>query len=44
MIDIDELINDYLEFQILMSLCNPEVYLLSSNTVKSDILKLFKEY
>ncbi len=32
------------EFQILMSLCNPEVCLPSSNIVKSDILKLFKEY
>jgi hypothetical protein len=27
-----------------MSLCNPGVCLPSSDTVKSDILKLFKEY
>ena len=32
------------EFQILMNLCNPEVCLPSSDTVRSDILKLFKEY
>ncbi len=32
------------KFQILMSLYNLRVYLPSSDTVKSDILKLFKEY
>jgi len=32
------------EFQILMSLYNLEVCLPSSDTVKSDILKLFKKY
>ncbi len=27
-----------------MSLCNSKVYLLSSDIIKSNILKLFKEY
>ncbi len=35
---------EYPEFQILMSLYNSRVCLPSSDTVKSDILKLFKEY